>query len=268
MKRQDSPIIAAWVVFVLAGAVHGQAEGASERSAAAPNLVRPATQPATRPADAVLIAAMAAGKYEITFDITEMPELRQWVETKLKPTCVEWYPKIVEMLPSEGYSAPQKFSVTFRKDGRGVAFARDTRITCAGPWFKRNLDGEAVGAVVHEMVHVVQQYRRVRGVNRNPDWLVEGLADYIRWHLYEPVEKRRRIRPDQKHTGSYHVTAALLAHVMEHHDKDAVRKLNAAMREGKYSEDLWKQYTGKTAEELWADYLKTLETASARPRGE
>jgi hypothetical protein len=226
-------------------------------------LVRRPDDPATRPAGEHVITATAAGKYEITFDFSEMPELKPWIETRLKPTCLEWYPKIVDLLPSEGYIAPQRFSITFRKDGRGVAFASGNRITCAGPWFSRNLEGEAVGAVVHEMVHVVQQYRRVRGGNPNPGWLVEGLADYIRWHLYEPANKRRRIRPDRdKYDGSYHVTAALLAHVMEHHDKDAVKKLNAAMRQGKYSDDLWKQYTGKTAEELWADYLKTLEKPS------
>ena len=225
---------------------------------AAPELVRGADQvPAAGPN---VITATAAGKYEITFNFNEMPELKDWIDTKLKPVCLEWYPKIVDMLPSEGYTAPQRFSITFRKDAQGVAWARGSSITCAGPWFSKNLQGEALGAVVHEMVHVVQQYGRARGGNPNPGWLVEGLADYIRWHLYEPANKRRRIRPGRdNYDGSYHVTAALLAHVMEHHDKDAVKKLNAAMREGKYSDDLWKQYTGKTAEELWADYLKTLE---------
>jgi len=37
-----------------------------------------------------------------------------------------------------------------------------------------------------------------------------------------------------------------------------VSKLNAAMRQGKYSADLWKEYTGKTAEELWKEYVATL----------
>src|SRR5688572_30968667 len=39
--------------------------------------------------------------------------------------------------------------------------------------------------------HVVQQYggSRRAGGNRNPPGLVEGLADYIRWELYEPKER-------------------------------------------------------------------------------
>ena len=57
-------------------------------------------------------------------------------------------------------------------------------------WFRANLQGEAIGSVVHELVHVVQEYGRARRENpeatRSPGWLVEGLADYIRWFLYEP----------------------------------------------------------------------------------
>src|SRR5688572_22283199 len=121
-------------------------------------------------------SVMVQDKYEIVFDTSDVPELKEWVETKLKPACAEWYPRIVEMLPSEGYAAPAKFSITSRPYGGGVASASRTRFTCAADWFKRNLAGEASGAVVHEMVHVVQQYRRARGGKASPGWLVEGLA--------------------------------------------------------------------------------------------
>ena len=185
-------------------------------------------------------SVMVDGKYEIVFDTSDVPELKEWVETKLKPACVEWYPKIVEMLPSDNYTAPTKFSITIRRDARGVAYASGTRITCAADWFKKNLEGEAVGAVVHELVHVVQQYRRARGGNQNPGWLVEGLADYIRWFLYEPESKRPRVNPARaKYTDSYRTTGAFLNYLMEHHDKEIVKKL-------------------KTVDELWADYVKTL----------
>jgi hypothetical protein len=207
-------------------------------------------------------SVMVQDKYEITFDTSEVPELKEWVETKLKPVCVEWYPKIVGMLPSEGYAAPTKFSITFRREMRGVAFASGSRITCAGDWFKKNLEGEAVGAVVHEMVHVVQQYGRARGTgNRNPGWLVEGLADYIRWFLYEPESKRPRVNPARaKYTDSYRTTGAFLNYLMEKHDKEIVKKLNAAMREGKYTAEIWTELTGKTVDELWGEYVKTLPT--------
>jgi hypothetical protein len=201
------------------------------------------------------------GKYEIAFDLSQMPELKEWVDTKLKPVCVKWYPMIVEMLPSDGYTAPQRFTIVFHKDMRGVANAGGRRINCAGPWFERNLEGEAVGAVVHEMVHIVQQYGgRRSGGNRNPGWMVEGLADYIRWFLYEPEDKRPRPNPARaKYTDSYRITGAFLNYLVENHDKEIVKKLNAAMRAGKYAPELWKEYTGKTVDELWAEYIKTLE---------
>jgi hypothetical protein len=45
---------------------------------------------------------------------------------------------------------------------------------------------------------------------------------------------------------------------VQNKDEKLVEKFNAAMREGRYSEDLWKKFTGKTVDDLWADYLQTL----------
>lgn len=216
-------------------------------------------EPPPEPKPVPLDVVKVADKYEIAFDLSQAPELKEWVDTRLKPVCVTWYPRIVEMLQSDDYTAPERFTIVFHADMRGVANAGGRRINCAVPWFKRNLEGEAVGAVVHEMVHIVQQYRRARGGNRNPGWMVEGLADYIRWFLYEPEDKRPRPNPARaNYDDSYRTTAAFLAYVKETHDKEIIRKFNAAMREGKYSADLWKEYTGKTPDELWADYVKTL----------
>lgn len=211
---------------------------------------------AAAPAEAKAIALAKAGEYEITIDYTEMPELKDWIVTKLQPKLEEWYPKIVKALPSEGYTAPQKFVVVFRKDMRGVAATAGTRVMCAGAWFKQNLDGEAVGAVVHELVHVAQQYRG-RG---NPGWLVEGVADYIRWFKFEPTPAGTRPNPARsKYTDSYRITAGFLNYITEKVDKDIVMKMNAAMRHGRYNADLWKEYTGKTVDELWADYIKSVQ---------
>jgi hypothetical protein len=215
----------------------------------------PAAAPAAAPPDVITVA----GKYEIAFDTSQVPEIKAWVDKTLKPVCEKWYPLIVEMLPSEGFTAPARFTIVFHAEMRGVANAGGSRINCAGPWFMQNLDGEAAGAVVHEMVHIVQQYRRGRGGNRNPGWMVEGLADYIRWFLYEPEDKRPRPNPARaQYTDSYRTTGAFLNYLVEKHDKEIVKKFNAAMREGKYSADLWKEYTGKTVDELWEEYIAEL----------
>ena len=225
-----------------------------------------AEKPAEKPVERDLIVAPVDGGYEITFDVTETPELKEWVNAKLKPACVTWYPKIVAMLPSEGYEPPKKMTVVFLRNGRGVAATGGTRITCAYNWFKDNLDGEAAGAVVHELVHVVQQYGRARRAegggerpNRNPGWLVEGVADWIRWFNYEPENLRPHPNPEKaKHTDSYRTTAHFLDYVVRKYDKDVIPKLNAAMRTGKYDEGMWNDLTGKTLEELGKEWKESL----------
>lgn len=201
-----------------------------------------------------------APKAEITIDTSETPDLAEWAEKTLRPVCEEWYPQIVEMLPSDKYTAPQKFSITFRKDKKGVADTGGTKINCAADWYRKELKREAVGSIVHEMVHVVQQYGRARGGARNPGWLVEGVADYVRWYKFEPQSHGTDIRDPSKakYDASYRVTANFLNYVTEKYDKDLVKKLNAAMRDGKYSDDIWKQATKKSVEELgqeWKDSL-------------
>jgi hypothetical protein len=62
-----------------------------------------------------------------------------------------------------------------------------------------------------------------------------------------------------------------LDYVVEKYDKDLIKKLNAACRDGKYSDDLWKSYTGKSVEELndeWKTSVQsriTNEAAAATP---
>jgi hypothetical protein len=204
---------------------------------------------------------------EITIDTSEAPDLKEWAEQKLAPVLAEWYPKIVAMLPSEGYSAPKRFSVTLRP-GRGVAATGGTRITANSTWLKAELNREALGALVHEEVHVVQQYRGQRG---NPDfkpapgWLVEGIPDYIRWFLYEPQSHgadvswlRTRRNVSLRYDARYRVTANFLNYAVEHHDpkKQLITRLNAACRQGRYTDDLWRTCTGQTLVEL-SDEWKT-----------
>ena len=204
----------------------------------------------------------AGGKYEITIDTSAAPDLTEWADQQLAPVLREWYPKIVRMLPSEGYEAPNHVAIVFREGMNVPAAASGSRISCNAGWFRRNLKGEARGAVVHEMVHVVQQYGRARRNNpdatRTPGWLVEGIADYIRWFLYEPetrgAEITQRNFSRAKYDGNYRITGNFLNWVTEKYAKDVVEKLNAVSREGKYNEDLWKNYTGKTVQELGAEW--------------
>lgn len=222
-----------------------------------------------------IIAHSPDGKCEVSIDVSGAPDLKDWAETKLAPALAEWYPKIAVLLPSEDYEPPAKFSVII-KPGRGVAATGGRRVTANANWLKRELNREAVGSLIHEEVHVIQQYGRGRRNNPNPTespgWLVEGIADYIRFYHFEPqnhgadISERGIARA--RYNGSYRVTANFLNWVSEHYDKEVVRRLNAAMREAKYTDDIWKTNTGKTVQELgdeWkADLEKKFKTAETK----
>jgi len=202
--------------------------------------------PSTRPATT---QATTQPVFEISIEC-EVPDLKDWSET-LRPIVEKWYPIIVQTLPSEGFTAPRKFTINIKESDQ-IAFASGGRIVCGAKWFRAHPDDR--GAVVHELVHIVQQYRS----RRNPGWLVEGMADYIRWFKYEPPNKRPRTRPNAKYTQGYQVTGAFLEWLAANKDHEIAVKLNAAMRQGRYAPELWQEYTGKTIDELWTEYLESL----------
>src|SRR4029434_7805299 len=107
---------------------------------------------------------------------------------------------------------------------------------------------------------------------RMPSWMVEGIPDYIRWFIYEPETKGAEITERNlaraKYDASYRVTGNFLDWVTRKYDKDLVRKLNAAARQGNYAESLWKDFTGKSLEELGAAWKKEHEEriAAAKPK--
>lgn len=205
------------------------------------------------------------GRFHFVMDTTIAPDLTDWADKELRPVVQEWYPKLVAMLPSDGYSPRTNVTLRFRDDMGGTpASAGGGFINCNAGWFRRELKREARGSVVHEMVHVVQNYRRVRrddtNATRMPGWLVEGIPDYIRWFLYEPQTKGAEITARNlsraKYDASYRITGNFLNWASAKYDTNLVQKLNAAGREGKYREGLWKELTGKSVEELGADWKR------------
>ncbi len=202
-------------------------------------------------------------KYQYVVDSTLAPDLDKWVEKELMPVVYEWYPKMVAMLPSDGFTAPETVIMEFRDDMGGTpAYALGNKLSMNVPWFRSQLKGEAKGCVIHELVHIIQNYWLAASTNpspsRTPGWVTEGIPDYIRWFLYEPESKGAEMTNGNfvgaKYDGSYRISANFLNWVVLTHDKDFIRKLNAAAREGKYSEKVWKDSTGKTAAELGEDW--------------
>ena len=218
------------------------------------------------------------GKYRFTINATAAPDLMEWADTQLRPVVQEWYPKLVAMLPSDGWKPTTNVTIRFRDNMTVPASAGGGNINCNAGWFRKELKREARGSVVHEMVHIVQNYGRISRDNTNttrmPGWLVEGIPDYIRWFLYEPETKGAEITSMRRltnamYTSSYRVTGNFLNYVSTKYDTNLVVKLNAAGRQGKYSEELWKTLTGKTVQDLdkeWKEALKEKIVAAEPPK--
>lgn len=195
----------------------------------------------------------------VSLDTAAAPDLEAWSREKLLPAVTNWYPKLSRLLASDGYEPPSKLTLRFRADMNPSipAAASGHSVSLNAAWFRRNLQGEAMGSVIHELVHVVQNYgwgqRRNPQATRPPGWVVEGIADYVRWFLYEPVafgaEITERNFPKARYDSSYRITANFLHWVATIYGHDVISKLNAAAREGTYTEDFWLQQTGVTLQQ-------------------
>lgn len=221
--------------------------------------------------DHLVELSLENGKYRVSIDTSESPELSGWAKQELAPVVSEWYPMIVHMLPSKGFEAPTVVDIGISDKIGGVAYTAGDKVRCNGNWFKRQLDGEALGAVVHELVHVAQQYGGRRG-NRPPGWLVEGIPDYIRWFLYEPESGGALISKDSaeraRHDASYRTSANFIHWVSNQYGASLTPKLNARLREGRYEPEFWEEYTGHSLADLADEWKESLRTGEEAPKSE
>ena len=196
----------------------------------------------------------------INVDFSEVPDLKDWA-LKAQRESEDYYAVIAEKLRSDGFTPSRQITLVFTEGieglGPGVpAFAipAQSKVYFRAGHIRANPND--FGMVIHEVTHVVQHY--THGGNR-PSWLVEGIADYVRWENWEKPAARRRINPlKAKYTNGYSDTARFLSWVEKSHDKDLVLKLNAALRQNTYNDELFKTYSGKDLSALWNDFLESL----------
>lgn len=196
---------------------------------------------------------VAVFKYPVEFEVvvTDAPELKDWAEKTAK-VCERAYPMINEELRSEGFTPPHYIRMTLSKSYRGVAGTSRDRIVGSVKFFKDHPDD--IGAMVHETTHVVQSYPR----GNKPGWLQEGISDYVRFFKYEPGKLGRINARTAHYDNSYRVSAAFLAYLVEKYDNEIVLKLNAALREGRYEDNMFMRLTGKPLGELDDEWRATL----------
>jgi len=186
----------------------------------------------------------------------------------------KWVVKLNDLMASDGWQPPKNIEFRFvtepLKSSSGApawACTWESKVCLRADWFKENLDGEALGAAVHELVHIMQSYDGKGRTKKNcPGWLVEGYADYIRWFLFEPEANGcgyvKENHKKHRYNDSYRVSAHFLDFV-ERHFPGTMKKLNAALRDHTFENDkFWKDKTGKMVEELESEWKNEMEKGS------
>jgi hypothetical protein len=159
---------------------------------------------------------------------------------------------------------PEKLEarLVYLRQADGIAWASGGEITVNVKWFTDN--PQDVGALYHELAHVVQSYPA------NPQggdygWLVEGIADWARYFVYEGHDLAFYAdRPAGSYRDAYTNAARFLEWLRLQRNPDIVTELNARLTAGTYNPARdWTELGGSRLDELWAAYAA--DGKAARP---
>jgi len=203
-----------------------------------------------------IIISLQAEANGVTIDVdtSKAPNLANFASI-VKQTLITWYPMVSDALSSPNFSPPNTIQITFDPNYGGVAYAYGNRIVGSAKYYTDHQDD--VGSMIHEMTHVIQSYKNC------PSWLVEGIADWIRYYQYEPS---RRIPSKQRSSDSYNMgygtSAYFLQYIIDNTPQwqapnNMVYWANKDCREGYYNDSMWPRMTGKTLDQLWQDMIKS-----------
>jgi hypothetical protein len=192
-------------------------------------------------------AQLAPGRAFV--DVSKAPDVKAWADRAAKEVA-EFLPNTDALLYSDGFIPPNMVNMVF-SDSDGVAATGGGVMAVNAKWCREH--PEDTGLTVHEMSHAVQAYP-----SYDAGWLVEGIADYIRWVKFEPQHFHPRINVAKStYHDSYQTTATFLGWCVLHYDSCLPTKLNQALRAGTYNDRLFKQYCGKDVGDLWAEFVKS-----------
>ncbi len=180
-------------------------------------------------------------------DFSESPEMENYAKGVAR-FVESVYPKVQQKLdPSFVLSS---LPVVFKKDQYYPGLTAGVTVYLSSEWFKNH--PEDLGAVIHEITHVIQGYPAGQ-----PSWIMEGIADYMRfWLEYKTSWSYPHCGRDSPHyTSGYACAAAFLRYIERVYDKDIVPRLNAALRTNRYNDAIFQASTGKTLQELWQESL-------------
>jgi|GEM_PF-778507 len=196
----------------------------------------------------------------LRMDVSSAPESSAWAQSA-QVLAQEWYPRIGNLLLPAGVDQLPDVTVRLEPMFEGVAATAGTEIRMSSKRIMA-LPDDSKGALIHELVHVVQAYP-----SGQVGWVTEGIADYLRFAIYEAWPLSRFPRPEkaQGFRDSYQVAAGFLFWLECGPAPGIVRQLNASLQRGAYRESIFMDRTGRDLEQLWKDYLAVFNHVSPLP---
>jgi hypothetical protein len=198
------------------------------------------------------------GRLAVIVDVQDAPEIAEWAG-RAKELCEIWHPIIFERLDPSGRPPARTITIIFKGPSmKGIAYTKapESTITISADWVKKHPDD--VGMVIHELTHVVQNYPKSKA--SNSFWIVEGIADYVRYYEFEP-ERRTPIDWKKTYRDGYGIASAFLDWIQRTRAPHIIEKLNARLAIGEYTDELFADYAGAPVERLWEEFL-----AAERPK--
>lgn len=110
-----------------------------------------------------------------------------------------------------------------------------------------------LGMIVHELMHVIQV-----GYNNCPSWLIEGIADYVRYYWFDPPSRRPRAGKASNAQDGYGTTAEFLDWTAHRYQPNLLRMLDQGFRSGQSMDQIFVAATRKSLDQLNTEWKKTL----------
>lgn len=201
-------------------------------------------------------AAPPSPNFELDLsEVADNEEAQAW-GAEAKELCEEWFPVVCRFLATEKWTPPATVRLVLKQDLAVPGLTTGNAMQFSVKWITAHPDD--FGMVLHELTHIVQAYPAATA-ERKPGWLVEGIADYIRYWKYEPEVPRPRIDVETaSYRQGYGTTAAFLAWLVRKYDRRIVLRLDRALRSGSYQPELFREWTGNNLDDLWIEFVEQL----------
>ncbi len=168
-----------------------------------------------------------------------------------------FYPQIVALLDAPTEGLLRDLEIRFSNEMKpGVpGFVSGGVMTLSIPHTLRN-PADVRGLVIHELTHIAQAYS---APGERPGWLVEGIAEAVRYQLSPADDPWRRevdrIDPQKlDYRNAYRDNALFLRWVESRGHPQLIRKLNRALKNGSYTKATWAELTGKDPDTWLREY--------------